>query len=290
MAATDTFRAARDLLLRLTATTTTAPSREFRWPDLPHFNFGFDWFDVLAAEQPDVPALWIVNDDGTEEQLTYADLSVRSAQVAAWLRAEGVDRGDRVLLVLGNVVAAVGDHARRDEARRGRHPGHDAARAARPRRPGRARATCATSSRPPADTEKFAERARRLDPDRRRRAGARLAAVRRLGRAACETLHARGRRPGPTRRCCSTSPAARPPGPKLVEHTHVSYPVGHLSTMYWIGLQPGDVHLNISSPGLGEARVEQRLRAVDRRGDGLRRQPAAVRRRGRCSTRWRAAA
>ncbi len=37
--------------------------------------------------------------------------------------------------------------------------------------------------------------------------------------------------------------------PKLVEHTQVSYPVGHLSTMYWLGLQPGDVHLNISSPG-----------------------------------------
>ena len=37
--------------------------------------------------------------------------------------------------------------------------------------------------------------------------------------------------------------------PKLVLHTHQSYPVGHLSTMYWIGLQPGDVHLNISSPG-----------------------------------------
>ncbi len=32
-------------------------------------------------------------------------------------------------------------------------------------------------------------------------------------------------------------------------HTHQSYPVGHLSTMYWIGLKPGDVHLNISSPG-----------------------------------------
>src|SRR5262249_1444994 len=37
--------------------------------------------------------------------------------------------------------------------------------------------------------------------------------------------------------------------PKLVEHTPASYPVGHLSTMYWIGLQPGDVHLNVSSPG-----------------------------------------
>ena len=37
--------------------------------------------------------------------------------------------------------------------------------------------------------------------------------------------------------------------PKIVEHTNVSYPIGHLSTMYWIGLMPGDVHLNVSSPG-----------------------------------------
>ena len=37
--------------------------------------------------------------------------------------------------------------------------------------------------------------------------------------------------------------------PKLVQHTQVSYPVGHLATMYWLGLRPGDVHLNISSPG-----------------------------------------
>ena len=37
--------------------------------------------------------------------------------------------------------------------------------------------------------------------------------------------------------------------PKLVEHSQISYPIGHLSTMYWIGLRPGDVHLNISSPG-----------------------------------------
>lgn len=37
--------------------------------------------------------------------------------------------------------------------------------------------------------------------------------------------------------------------PKMVLHSHESYPVGHLSTMYWIGLEPGDVHWNISSPG-----------------------------------------
>jgi acetyl-CoA synthetase len=37
--------------------------------------------------------------------------------------------------------------------------------------------------------------------------------------------------------------------PKLVSHTHASYPIGHLSTMYWLGLRPGDKHLNLSSPG-----------------------------------------
>jgi len=37
--------------------------------------------------------------------------------------------------------------------------------------------------------------------------------------------------------------------PKLVLHTHASYPVGHLSTMHWLGLREGDRHLNISSPG-----------------------------------------
>ena len=37
--------------------------------------------------------------------------------------------------------------------------------------------------------------------------------------------------------------------PKLVMHSHTSYPVGHLSTMYWIGIKPSDIHCNLSSPG-----------------------------------------
>ena len=37
--------------------------------------------------------------------------------------------------------------------------------------------------------------------------------------------------------------------PKLVLHTYGSYPIGHLSTMYWIGFKPGDIHYNISAPG-----------------------------------------
>lgn len=37
--------------------------------------------------------------------------------------------------------------------------------------------------------------------------------------------------------------------PKVVIHTHFSYPVGHLTTASWIGLRQGDVHYNISQPG-----------------------------------------
>ncbi len=37
--------------------------------------------------------------------------------------------------------------------------------------------------------------------------------------------------------------------PKVVTHTHLSYPLGHLTTASWIGLRKGDVHYNISQPG-----------------------------------------
>lgn len=37
--------------------------------------------------------------------------------------------------------------------------------------------------------------------------------------------------------------------PKIVTHTHLSYPLGHLTTSAWIGLAHGDLHYNISQPG-----------------------------------------
>src|SRR5258706_10330272 len=37
--------------------------------------------------------------------------------------------------------------------------------------------------------------------------------------------------------------------PKVVTHTHISYPFGHLTTASWIGIKPGDIHYNISQPG-----------------------------------------
>ena len=66
--------------------------------------------------------------------------------------------------------------------------------------------------------------------------------------------------------------------PKLVEHTHASYPAGHLSTMYWLGLRPGDVHLNISSPGWAKHAWCCFFAPWNAGGDGVHLQPAALRR------------
>ncbi|MDQ1669762.1 MAG: acetyl-CoA synthetase [Actinomycetota bacterium] len=245
MGATETFRAARDLLLAHRDDYDKARS-EFRWPELETFNFGLDWFDVLAAEQPDTPALWIVHDDGTEDGRSYAELSARSSQVAVWLQQQGVDRGDRLLLVLGNVAplweimlgaiklgvvvipatTLLGTRDLTDRVERGdvRH--------------------VITSSR---DTAKFDgvpgswTRIAVGDPVegwlRYDDAFTLLESFTpEVDTRADETLLL----------YFTSGTTARP---KMVEHTHTSYPVGHLSTAYWIGLQPGDVHLNVSSPG-----------------------------------------
>jgi len=245
MGPTETFRAARDLLLS-GREDDDAVQRSFRWPELESFNFGFDWFDVLAAEQPDVPALHIVGDDGSDEQLTYAELSVRSAQVAAWLRSQDVDRGDRILLVLGNVVplwevllAAIKIGAVVVPATTLLGPRDLADRVER----GKVDHVVAAS----ADTPKFADVPGTWT---RIAVGPPVAGWLRYDDSAdvLESFEAEvPTRPDETLLLYFTSgTTARP---KLVEHTHTSYPVGHLSTAYWIGLRPGDVHLNVSSAG-----------------------------------------
>jgi acetyl-CoA synthetase len=100
---TDAFRAARDLLLARRADYDTA-RRDFSWPELDEFNWALDWFDVIAAEHPDRTGLRVVGDDDSDISRSYGELAARSAQLANWLRGLGVRRGDRVLLMLGNVA------------------------------------------------------------------------------------------------------------------------------------------------------------------------------------------
>jgi acetyl-CoA synthetase len=101
-AGTAKFREARDFLLEH-RTDYAEATAQFGWPELGPFNWALDWFDVIA-EGNDSPALWIVEEDGSEQKLSFAEMSHRSDQVANWLRGRGVRRGDRIVLMLGNQV------------------------------------------------------------------------------------------------------------------------------------------------------------------------------------------
>ncbi|RKE22682.1 AMP-binding protein [Streptomyces sp. TLI_171] len=242
------FRAARDHLLRARGDLDAA--RAFPRPAGEHFNWALDWFDVEAADNRAV-GLRVVDlaADGTllrETALTFAELSERSDRTAGWLRARGVARGDRVLLLLGNQVAlwevmlaAVKLGAVVIPASTLLTPDDLADRLTR----GRVRHVVAES----ALTANFAGQEGEWT---RIAVGPPVPGWLDYARAADFTG---GFTPdGPTRAedplllYFTSGTTSRP---KLVQHTHRSYPVGHLSTMYWIGLQPGDVHLNVSSPG-----------------------------------------
>jgi acetyl-CoA synthetase len=258
MTVTDDFRAARDRLLALRENYGQARD-EFQWPRFEEFNFALDWFDQIAADpgKGAKPALVIVEQDGSATRRSFAELAERSNQVANWLRGQGVRRGDRMIIMLGNQVelwelmlagiklgivmipttTLMGPADLKDRVERGEAgwaavgssnigkfadvPGNyklieiaDSGSAAVP-----------TVAEPAAGAAQYTEAGAAptdFKPDAPTRADETLLLYFTSG---------------------TTSKA------KLVEHTHTSYPVGHLSTMFWIGLGPGDVHLNVASPG-----------------------------------------
>ncbi|KAB2382700.1 AMP-binding protein [Actinomadura montaniterrae] len=238
------FRAARDFLLAHRDDYATAYEK-FRWPVLTGFNWALDWFDRIA-EGNDSPALWIVQEDGAEERYSFAEMARRSNQVANLLRGAGVRRGDRIVLMLGNqvelwetVLAAMKLGAVLIPCTPLLGPADLQDRLTR----GRARHVVTGSS----DTGKFAG----LDGEFTRIAvGEPVEGWLRYADAyeGSDVFSQYGMTmSSDTLLLYFTSGTTAQP--KLVEHTHASYPAGHLSTMYWLGLRPGDVHLNISSPG-----------------------------------------
>ncbi len=96
------FIAARDFLLKHRSDYATAYAG-FKWPKLKEFNWALDYFDAMAKGN-DNPALWIIEEDGRESKLSFAEMSARSNRVANRLRKQGVKRGERILIMLGNEV------------------------------------------------------------------------------------------------------------------------------------------------------------------------------------------
>ncbi|MGY6653224.1 AMP-binding protein [Amycolatopsis sp. TRM77291] len=242
-----TFREARDYLLAQREDYETA-YRDFTWPRPAEFNWALDWFDVVAADpaNQDRYALWIVEEDGIENRWTYPEMARRSNQVANWLRSLGVARGDRLILMLGNqgelwqtILAAIKLGAVIIPASTLLGPADLTDRVER----GAAKHVVIRS----VDAHKFEN----VEGDYTRIAvGEPVEGWRSFVDAYEEpdtfTPDGLTAAEDPLLLYFTSGTTAKP---KLVQHTQVSYPIGHLSTMYWIGLEPGDVHLNISSPG-----------------------------------------
>jgi acetyl-CoA synthetase len=239
------YRAARDLLQDLSQDYGKAVA-EFTWPDFgERFNWAVDWFDAIARGV-DRTALWIMEEDGTEARYSFDEMARRSDQVAAHLAAHGVGRLDRVLLMLNNQVelwesmlavmklgavilpttTALGPADLIDRIERGG-----------------ARHVLANAT----DTGKFDTVAGNYGRFAVGPAPDGWIAYRDAYRLEVPPAVHPGTAPSDPQLLYFTSGTTS--RPKLVEHTQVSYPVGHLATSFWVAAKPGGVHLNISSPG-----------------------------------------
>ncbi|MFJ2580750.1 AMP-binding protein [Kitasatospora aureofaciens] len=242
--ATRCFRTARDVLLRH-RTDLQAARQAFTWPDMVRFNWALDWFDVIAQDNDRI-ALHLIGNTGNT-RVSYSGLARRSDQVAGWLREIGVRRRDRILLALPNglplwetMLAAIKLGA------------------------------IVVPTYPTAPPSDLADRIHRADVSHvltEHGLTDKFAGIPGSWTPICTgpapagwlsydtSLHAPDgpfEPDGPTGAddplfCYFTSGTTS--RPKMVLHTHTSYPVGHLSGMYWNGVQPGDVHVNIAAPG-----------------------------------------
>lgn len=238
------FKQARDGLLDAYGDYDAA-ARNFEWPTVGEkFNWAIDWFDAIARGN-DTTALWIVEEDGSEAKYSFDDIARRSDQVGRWLEQLGVGRGDSVILMLGNQVelwesmlavmklgavlmpttTAIGSADLTDRVQRGH-----------------AKAVIVN----PADASKFDDVPGdylKISVGERDGWTTFASAYDVVEAQPFETVTA------PDDRLLLYFTSGTTSKPKLVEHTQVSYPIGHLTTMYFLGVKPGDVHLNISSPG-----------------------------------------
>ena len=239
------FVAARDFLLQHRTDYDTA-YREFKWPQLKTFNWARDYFDEMAKDNHE-PALWVVNESG-EHKYSFEQMRVLSNQVANLLESSGFKPFDRIMLMLPNtvelwvwmlaVIKTLGIMV-------------PTATALAPKdihyRMKQADIKYVVTT--PQYADKF-DSLSDLRSERKFLVGKSLPGWRNHNEVeSYPTTFSPLQESLTTASLLYYFTSGTTGDPKLAIHTRRSYPVGHLSTMYALGVRPGDVHLNISTPG-----------------------------------------
>jgi acetyl-CoA synthetase len=245
--ATSQFLVARDYLLNVT--NYSEAKAHFVWPRIASFNWALDYFDSLAEKRSN-PALLYVDDKGTEQRFSFADMTRKSNKVANFLRTSGLCKGDRLLLMMSNrpelfqtilgaiklgcVIIPASTLLTNEDI-------FD--------RMNRGRIKCVfadaeLTSRVEAGIPSAAKSISKVSVEPNGSGWTDFAAVddQPAAFSSEETF-------GEDDELLIYFTSGTTAKPKLVLHTHRSYPVGHLTTMYWIGARPGDLHYNVSQPG-----------------------------------------
>ncbi|MGC8606802.1 MAG: acyl-CoA synthetase [Vulcanisaeta sp.] len=228
----------------------------FRWPPPGEFNWAVDYFDKYLAETSTNPALIYINDElfksGDSRILSYHELRARSNKLANALSDLGIGRGDVIMVMLNNKPELFESFLALMKTGAVISP--------------------ATTLLLPSDIEDRASRAHFkaiiADPEVVSRIDQIKGNLEKLGVKYFITLG----KPGPGWLDYYELISGRSENfqgvktksddlllvyftsgttakPKMVMHTQSSYPIGHLTTMYWVGAKPGYKHMNISSPG-----------------------------------------
>jgi acetyl-CoA synthetase len=239
------FVEARNLLLRHREDYELAYSN-FRWPAVTAFNWALDYFDPMATGN-DRPALCFVSRSALK-QVSFAEMSERSNRLANYLRCMGAKRGDTVLVMLGNELALW--LATLAAIKLG---------------------TIILPTSPLTSASDLSDRMIRggvkhvitgqelaIEHNATFRNSNRICVGDAPGWAPLSDYEFADPLFTPTELTGANDPlfiyftSGTTAKPKIVVHSHQSYPIGNLSTMYWLGLQPGDVHFNLSSAGWGK--------------------------------------
>jgi acetyl-CoA synthetase/medium-chain acyl-CoA synthetase len=231
-----------------------AAIRDFRLEVPERFNFARDVIDRWAADAGKLAMLWL-GQDGQERRLTFRDFAERSDRFAAVLQRHGVRPGDRVMVQLPRVPEWWEVLLGCFKAGAIAVPGTVLLTA----KDIHYRTTLAGGAAYVTDVDGA------VKVDQARGESPALRTLLQVGGEPAEgwlgyesEMAAAGN--ARTVATSSSDPSliyftsGTVDSPKMVLHTHASYPIGHRITgRFWLDLRPDDLHLNLSETGWAKA-------------------------------------